>query len=68
MVIYGNLNKKKTVYSDYWHPTKTHGSSATLGANTPVRDCVAKDKKSHAQMTKKTSATAYVYWNTSCSR
>lgn len=58
---HGWLYKKKTVYSDYWHPTKVHGSSATLGANTPVRDCVAKDKKSHAQMTKKTDSTAYVY-------
>lgn len=65
---HGWLNAYKTVYSDYWHPDKVHGSSATLGAATPARDCVAKDKTSHAQMTKKTDATAYVYWNTSCTQ
>ncbi|RAS78361.1 lactococcin 972 family bacteriocin [Priestia endophytica] len=64
---HGFLNKYKSAYSKYWHKTKVHGSSAALGASTPVRDCVGKDKSSYAKMTKKTNATAYVNWNTSCS-
>lgn len=65
---HGWLNRYKTVWSDYWHPNLTHGSSAQLGARTPDRDCVGPDLVSHASQTEKTDDTAYVYWNTSCTR
>jgi hypothetical protein len=62
----GWLSQYKTVYSNYWHPTKVHGSAAQLGSRTPNRDCVYADKQSKASQTAKTKDTAYAYWNTSC--
>ncbi|QKG84708.1 bacteriocin [Kroppenstedtia pulmonis] len=56
----------KTVYSYYWHPTKVHGASAQLGANTPARACAKKDKTARARVSGKTNATGYAYWNTTC--
>ncbi|GIP61998.1 hypothetical protein J32TS6_05530 [Virgibacillus pantothenticus] len=59
--------KRKKVWSNYWHPNKTHGSSAQLGAKTPNRSCVKKDKTSYAsQKSKNTNLTGYAYWNTNC--
>lgn len=63
----GIFNKTKTVWSNYWHPTVTHGSSAQLGANTPNRSCVRKDLTSKAsQSSSNTKLTGYAYWNKSC--
>lgn len=65
---YGVKNKltSKEAYSNLWHKTKTHGSAAQVGAQTPDRDCVKKDKTSYAKKSGKKSATAYTYWNTTC--
>ncbi len=64
----GIFKKTKRVWSNYWHPKETHGSSAQLGAKTPNRSCVKKDLESKAsQSSSNTSLTAYAYWNKSCS-
>ncbi|WP_078392829.1 lactococcin 972 family bacteriocin [Shouchella patagoniensis] len=63
----GIFNKTKEVWSNYWHPSKVHGSAAQLGAKTPNRSCVKKDLTSKAfQSSSNTDLTAYTYWNTSC--
>ncbi|QTD42770.1 lactococcin 972 family bacteriocin [Sporosarcina sp. Te-1] len=65
---YGTSTKSgtKTVYSNYWHPDKNHGSSAQLGSRTPDRDCVGPDKESKASQSAKTNDTGYAYYNLSC--
>lgn len=56
----------KIAYSYYWHPKKTHGASAQVGASSPARACVAKNKVARAEKKRKSKETAYVYWNTTC--
>lgn len=64
----GIFKKTKTVWSNYWHGSVVHGSSAQLGANTPNRSCVPADYQSKASQTSSnTDLTGYAYWNKDCS-
>lgn len=49
-------------YSNYWHASKTHGSSVSAGNKTSTSICTARNKWSYAQVNMPgTSAPAYHY-------
>lgn len=56
---------EKYVWSNYTHPDKTHGSSATLGKKTNS-SCAVKGKTSYASIVGPKHHTGKANWNTSC--
>ncbi|GGA49559.1 hypothetical protein GCM10007416_23310 [Kroppenstedtia guangzhouensis] len=60
-----SFGTKKEVYSNYYHGTKNHGSTAQIGTQSN-KSCVRPGSTSYASARGGLFDSTHAYWNTSC--